>query len=466
MAMSKFRRQLRKEAEQWWQEGVITVDIYEQLSERYKFSEIEPDAQNQFVAILLGLGGILLGLGLITFVAANWQVWSRAFRVCLLMVLFVGINAAGFYLWRRPSRQKGLQRLGHGLLLTGALSLGANMALMSQMFHQSGQAYELYFFWGIGVTLMAYSLRLTSLGVMAWGLMAISYGSWAVSTFWLTNSSWLEFPMRMMPLIVCGLFVPLAYGCRSRVVFVLAGLGFAIAFPLALFSYDVTNGLLAISLLLPVACLWSYDRDVWRFTPCSINTRPDPFQAVSRSLAITVLSLTLYIFSFKATWASPHLFQDDTLTELSWWFVNIVVFSVFAGLGWLRLRHQLRHGNLWQEQSINTVTIALILILSTGIVITHISLGDINIVATIVVNIMLFLLALALLRDSLALGVRRTFWGGMVLLVLGLLSRLFEYNTDLMLKAVVLVLCGIGIIVAGLWFEHRLKRLSARLSQA
>ncbi|MFG6107316.1 hypothetical protein U2F10_34115 [Leptothoe sp. EHU-05/26/07-4] len=205
---------------------------------------------------------------------------------------------------------------------------------------------------------------------------------------------------------------------------------------------------------------------MWRFTPRSINTRPDPFQAVSRSLAITVLSLTLYIFSFKATWASPHLFQDDTLTELSWWFVNIVVFSVFAGLGWLRLRHQLRHGNLWQEQSINTVTIALILILSTGIVITHISLGDINIVATIVVNIMLFLLALALLRDSLALGVRRTFWGGMVLLVLGLLSRLFEYNTDLMLKAVVLVLCGIGIIVAGLWFEHRLKHSSARLSQA
>ncbi|MFG6107314.1 DUF2157 domain-containing protein [Leptothoe sp. EHU-05/26/07-4] len=248
--MSKFRRQLRREAEQWWQEGVITVDIYEQLSERYKFGEIEPDAQNQFVAILLGLGGILLGLGLITFVAANWQVWSRAFRVCLLMVLFVGINAAGFYLWRRPSRQKGLQRLGHGLLLTGALSLGANMALMSQMFHQSGQAYELYFFWGIGVTLMAYSLRLTSLGVMAWGLMAISYGSWAVSTFWLTNSSWLEFPMRMMPLIVCGLFVPLAYWCRSRVVFVLAGLGFASAFPLALFPDDVTNGLLAISLLL------------------------------------------------------------------------------------------------------------------------------------------------------------------------------------------------------------------------
>ncbi|MEM9486357.1 MAG: DUF2157 domain-containing protein, partial [Cyanobacteria bacterium P01_F01_bin.116] len=139
--------------------------------------------------------------------------------------------------------------------------------------------------------------------------------------------------------------------------------------------------------------------------------------------------------------------------------------SVFAGLGWLRLRHQLRHWQLWQERSVNTVAIALSLIVSTSIVITHISLNGIDIVAAVVFNIMLFLLALALLRDGLALGGRRTFWGGMGLLVLALLSRLFEYNTSLMLKALVLVLCGIGVIIAGLWFERRLKQLPAGFSQ-
>ncbi len=460
--MSKFRRQLRKEAEQWWQEGVITVDIYEQLSERYKFREIEPDAQNQFVAILLGLGGILLGLGLITFVAANWQVWSRSFRVCLLMALFVGVNAAGFYLWRRPVNKKGLQRLGHALLLTGALSLGANMALMSQMFHQSGPAYGLYFFWGIGVTLMAYSLRLTSLGVLAWGLMAISYGSWAVSGLFSAETSWLETLMKLMPLIVGGLFVPLAYWCRSRVVFVLAGLGFAIAFTLNLLI-DFENGLLTLSFLLPAACLWAYDREIWRFTPRSSNTQPDPLQAIARSLTVWLLSLMLYVCSFKAIWDNPHLVPDRLFTEPSWWFVNSLVISVFTGLGWLRLRHQLKNWTRWQEKSVNTVAIALILIVSTGILTLHIALEGIPIIATSLCNAMLFLLALALLRDSLALGERRTFWGGMGLLVLGLLSRFFEYNTSLMLKALVLTLCGIGVIMAGLWFEHRLKRLPARL---
>ena len=45
----------------------------------------------------------------------------------------------------------------------------------------------------------------------------------------------------------------------------------------------------------------------------------------------------------------------------------------------------------------------------------------------------------------------------MFILVIGLVSRMFEYNTGLTLKALVLSLCGLGIIAAGLWFEYRVK---------
>ncbi|MCM1981629.1 DUF2157 domain-containing protein, partial [Lyngbya confervoides] len=174
MGTEKFRRQLREEAEQWWQDGLIDAALYEQLADRYQFKSIETATSLRFIAILLGLGGILLGLGAITFVAANWQDWSRSVRVILLLSLFLGINSTGFFLWRQPGRQ----RLGQGLLLTGSLVLGANLGLMSQMFHQSGFLYELLLIWSLGVLGMAYGLRLTSLGVVAWGLMLISYGHW------------------------------------------------------------------------------------------------------------------------------------------------------------------------------------------------------------------------------------------------------------------------------------------------
>lgn len=74
---NKFRHQLRQEAEQWRAEELIDAALYDQLAERYQFAELDTAARNRFVVILLGLGSILLGLGIITFVAANWQALSR-----------------------------------------------------------------------------------------------------------------------------------------------------------------------------------------------------------------------------------------------------------------------------------------------------------------------------------------------------------------------------------------------------
>ncbi len=463
---TKFRQQLRREAEQWWKDGWIDAEFYQQLSDRYQFAEIEPSASGRFVAILLGLGGVLLGLGVITFVAANWQVWPRSFRVVLLMALFVSVNAGGFYLWRRPAHEKGLQRLGHGLLLTGGLVLGANMALMSQMFHQSGEAYELYFVWGLGVALMAYSLRLASLGVLAWGLLAIGYGNWWLTDLFSTQVGWVAAAMGFMALIVCGLFIPLAYRCRSRVLFALAGLGFAVSFTWGLLpASDNWAGLIPVALLLPPALLWAYDPAIWRLAAVENPLRSDRFQPIARSLTVLHLAAVLYAFSFNEIWPGLREVVPGSFEGVGW-MLELPVFAILTGLGWLRLRHQLKSWSPLQEKSVNTGAIAIILVFSASLFCWHILATDITIIATFFFNVMLFLLAIALLRDGLALGTRHTFWGGMLLIILGLLTRLFEYNIDLMFKAFVLVLCGVCVIGVGLWFERHLKPEVQRLPEA
>lgn len=174
MNSEKFRRQLRHEAELWWTEGLIDAGQYQQLSERYQFNTLDTAARDRFVTLLIGLGSILIGLGLITFVAANWQELPRVAKVTLLLSLFIGVNIAGFYLWRRAHGAQ--QRIGHGLLLLGALILGANMGLMGQMFHINAPFNELLLAWGVGVLAMSYSLRLTSLGVLS--ILLIGLGYW------------------------------------------------------------------------------------------------------------------------------------------------------------------------------------------------------------------------------------------------------------------------------------------------
>lgn len=455
-----FRRQLRHEAEQWWQEGLISVDLYEQLAQRYQFQALEREASHRFIAILMGLGGILLGLAVITFVAANWQVWSRPVKVVLLLSLFLGINAAGFYLWRRPIGQKGQQRLGQGLLLLGALLLGANLALMSQMFHQSGNLYELFLIWSLGVVAMAYSLRLISLAILAWLLMAIGY--W---TAWITRLQQVDFPdqflIQHLPLLAAGLYVPLAYRCRSKILFALSGVAVAVTLTfnlLPLIWTGVNGWLIAVAVTLPPLLLWSYSSQIWRS-----SRTPDPFQATARSLALWYMSLLYTVLAFRVWWEQPwsaSSVQSGNVQVL----LDALVFAVIAGLGWMQLRHgwyQSRH----LDRALHSGTIAGFNLVTALALIWHCEMSPLGWTGLIVLNLLLFLLAIGLIRDGLALGSRDAFWGGMTLLVFGIICRMLEYNTGLLLKSVVFALCGLGVIAAGLWFERNIKLASALPAQ-
>src|SRR6478672_7817322 len=275
MPSDKFRYQLRQEADLWRRDGLIDVTQYQQLAERYQFGTLETAARNRFTLILLGLGSLLVGLAVITFVAANWQAWPRPVKVTLLLSLFVGVNSAGFYLWRhRPSSgpERWQHRLGQGLLLLGTLVLGANLALMAQMFQLNGPSHELYLVWGLGVLAMAYSLRLTSLGVVALVLLGLGY--WQAVFNWGSlevGSVWLRWLLEYMPLCIGLLAIPLAYWCRSRVIFVLGAIAAISAFEANLgaenFDYSHlpigADWLLAIAFALPPALLWAYDDTFW-----------------------------------------------------------------------------------------------------------------------------------------------------------------------------------------------------------
>lgn len=480
MNSEKFRRQLRHESEQWWSEGLIDADLYEKLADRYQFDRLEQDASHRFIMILMGLGAVLLGLAAITFVAANWQAWPRSFKVGLLLSCFMGVTVTGFYLWNRPEQYR-QQRLGHGLLLLGALLLGANLGLVSQMFHQSGDVFELFLIWGLGVTAMAYSLRLTSLGVMAVGLVGLAYQTGFFSWFGGQELSWSHLLIQHMPLLVSFLFIPLAYWCRSRAIFGLSA--FIVAYSLFLnliktptiFGLSLTSGwLMAIAWLLPIALLWSYSKAMWQlsnsspalaqFSSPQLKMELDSFQAIARVLALFLLSIVLYLFAFKGVWRVWGWFNGD-LTNLIWHpLFDALVLSVFAGLGWLQIARQFKLQRR-TVTAINSGLVALMLLIAAAVFIyyfefTVIPLDDptfVPIVNIVVFNILLFLFSMGLIRDGLALGDRPVFWSGMVLLVLGIISRMLEYNTGLLLKSIVFALCGVGIIAAGIWFERNAK---------
>jgi uncharacterized membrane protein len=466
MASEKLRHQLRKEVQQWRTEGLISSELYEQLASRYQFDELDTLARNRFIAIFLGLGAILLGLALITFVAANWQAWSRNFKVFLLISLFIGINTGGFYLWRSADAAAA-NRLGQGLLLLGGLTLGANLALMSQMFHQSGAVYQLYLVWGFGVLSMAYSLRLTSLGILAIILTSIGY---CLGVFDLSNFDyrwWSGFGqiIQHMPILVGFVFIFLAYWCRSpwlfglSLVLTVASLEVnAIRFASVLSSSSLVRGLVifcAVSLV--PAWLWAYQD----YFGQQENSQSSLFASISRKLALIYLSVLFYIFSFNGWWD----YRSSVSANESVWYdwLLLVDLGFFLGLtcwNWGKLGQRRINSSFWGLDRHSSLI--LVAILATGFLFCwHFQVGVYEAIATIMINLLLFFLAVSLIRQALATGKRLGFWSGILLLSLQLFSRMFEYDTGLLLKAIVLFVSGVCVIAAGLWFERYLLTLNS-----
>ncbi len=485
MISEKFRYQLRHEAELWRAEGLIDDSQYEQLLERYQFNTLDTSARNRFVTILIGLGSILIGLGVITFVAANWQELPRIAKVIILLSLFIGVNIVGFSKWKQPNHAQ--QRLGQGLLLLGAFILGANMGLMGQMFHINAPFYELLLAWGIGVLAMTYSLRLTSMGVLSIILIGLGYwdfwGKFVQSSWFVSSSidefSWASLIGQHMPIVAQLLFIPLAYWCRSRWIFVLGAI--ALVYSLSaniLFLLNSAPWVLAIAVALPPALLWGYDDSWWvygNFPGLSngrLHSSGGSFQPISRQLALVWLGISFYSLSFYSSWGSRS-HTATTPSRLNWFLLlDALILSCFAMFEWWRLATPLTSPLLGGKQgggdrgdNLTTIVIGVFICISALVPFWHTSIAPIPLVATFIFNALLFLLAAGLIREGLALGRRRAFWGGMVLLILRILNWFVLSNTELLFKSLVFILCGVGVIAIGLWFERYVSTLGNTLGK-
>ncbi|WRH68569.1 MAG: hypothetical protein RSE13_10585 [Planktothrix sp. GU0601_MAG3] len=219
-----------------------------------------------------------------------------------------------------------------------------------------------------------------------------------------------------------------------------------------LFNSDLPPGLIfAISLIFTPALLWSYDDASWPM----IDSRL--FQPSAKTLSIILLAFLFFSLSFNGVW-NDLLVDNSDNSRLINQFI-LLDFYVFLGilfLQWFQLiKPSAIYPNKWGFDSVTSV-IAGFLGLTGFICFWHLQIYAIPEIATFLFNVQMFLLATGLIRIGLAQTQRFAFWGGMILLVSQIMSRTFEYNTELILKAFVFTLCGVGVILAGLWFERHL----------
>ncbi|MEO0853363.1 MAG: DUF2157 domain-containing protein, partial [Cyanobacteria bacterium J06648_11] len=209
-----FRRQLDRSLNEWVNEGFIEPEQRERLRSHYRLDELPAAATSTFAALLLTVGGVLIGLGLIAFVAANWAAIPRSVRAIGVLMLTLGFNAAGFFWWttdgERLRLRPRLKNLGSAMLLAGQLGWGASIALMAQWVQISGSPAGLFAVWGASVLAMAYGIRHVASGTL--GTVLVTIAAW-VWLFHQGETLWLDTGMDFASLLAPLIFMPLAYGC-------------------------------------------------------------------------------------------------------------------------------------------------------------------------------------------------------------------------------------------------------------
>ncbi|TDQ24225.1 DUF2157 domain-containing protein [Phyllobacterium brassicacearum] len=141
---------VRKHIARWQRDGLIDGATAESLRK---------DINSRSSGFGLGgvlalLGAVLLGAAIVSLVAANWEAMPRLFRVGLIMaVLFIGYVGGA---WRESSGDK---IFSQALYLTAAMTFGAGIALVGQMYHLSGDAADAALLWVAGTMIAALFLR-------------------------------------------------------------------------------------------------------------------------------------------------------------------------------------------------------------------------------------------------------------------------------------------------------------------
>jgi uncharacterized membrane protein len=487
MLPTKFRRQLRREADLWAQEGLIDRTTHDRLAQRYQFSALDVESRNSLITLLMGLGCVLIGIGVLTFISANWQQLTREWRVGILLGAFITVNLLGFYLWREPAGGK--HRFGQGLLLLGAMMLGGNMALMGQMFHVRGELFQLSIAWAVGVLLMAYSLRMTSLGILAQILMCIGYWQAYTSGLWSSDrleidANWTYFAFQHMPIVATCLFLPLAYWCRSQAIFTLTGIAFLSSFQSHLLQQSIVwdaKGIpvmnLAIACSLPPLLLWGYG-NLSQWWQDSHRNKIGAFPQSSRRLGAFSLGLSCFTLSLIPYEAMLLTASRTSSIQYSLTWDGVIFTLVTIGI-WLYLIWQAR--NNARHFPWNRTTTALV-IASCAVfaaifarvnavaiedLLKAISIGSTSPVATLVFLlisslfwVLLFAVTIGLIRSGLANSDRGTFWFGLGLLASRIMIWFLMTQNDLTTKSLLFVVSGIAVIAVGFWFERYVRRLS------
>ncbi len=165
--MAAYKDRVKQDLERWIAGGLVSAD------NRGAILETIPDARRLDAATTLAyVGALLLGIAVIAFISANWDITPKLVRFTILIAAFLGFAGLGAWASRRER-----PILSNIALMLAALVFAASIGLTGQIFDIAGDPKAASY--GAGLAGFALALAGRSTGAATVGLAFIALGDFA-----------------------------------------------------------------------------------------------------------------------------------------------------------------------------------------------------------------------------------------------------------------------------------------------
>lgn len=124
--------------------GIVTQQQIDDMMTFY-----DEAAGINFIKVLVTIGSVLIGLGILSFIASNWVYMSKILKVAIIM------TALGVSMFSSYKLEKDFPKTSKALLYLSTLIYGAGIFLMEQIFNFGGEFSRSFLLWTIGVSLIS-----------------------------------------------------------------------------------------------------------------------------------------------------------------------------------------------------------------------------------------------------------------------------------------------------------------------
>ena len=167
--------QAREALAQWERDGLIAPELAATLRATLDVAD-RAERSVRLIGLLVGLGAVLIGGGLLLFIASHWDSQSPVRRVLLLVLVYaVVVGAAAL-----ADRQR-LATTGRGLWFLSSLTVGVDIFLLGQIFNL-----PLNYWQGTGLWMLAAL-------AMGWASPSAAHG-WLVVVLGTLTLGWVSVP--------------------------------------------------------------------------------------------------------------------------------------------------------------------------------------------------------------------------------------------------------------------------------